>query len=54
MLSKEALKEFKQIWKEEFNEDISDEKALESATDLLNLFQVICKPIPNSKEPKNQ
>lgn len=46
-LSKQAVGEFKSIWKEEFGEEISDKKALEQATSLLNLFRVISKPIPN-------
>jgi len=45
MISKKALEEFKKIYKEEFGSDISDEEALEKATNLLNLFRVIYKPI---------
>ena len=45
MISKESLEELKTIWKKEFNEEISDEKALESATSLLTLMAAIYKPI---------
>ena len=45
MVSEKALREFKNIWKEEFGEDISDEKALEEATALLTMFDAIYKPI---------
>ena len=45
MISKESLEEFKAIWKKEFKEEISDEKALESATSLLTLMDAIYKPI---------
>ena len=45
MISKEALEEFKTIWKKEFGEEISDEKALDKATRLLNLFKAVYKPI---------
>ncbi len=45
MISKEALEEFKAIYKKEYNEDISDEKALELAINLLNIMDVVYKPI---------
>ena len=45
MLSKKALEEFKAIWRKQFGEDISDGKATEEATNLLNLFNVIYRPI---------
>jgi hypothetical protein len=48
-LSKKAIKEFKQIYFEENGEEISDQKALELGTKLINLFRVICRPIPKKK-----
>ena len=45
MVSEKALREFKTIWREEFGEDISDEKALEEATALLTMFDAIYRPI---------
>ena len=45
MLTKQALQEFKEIWKAEIGEDISDDFALEKATKLLTLFDAIYKPI---------
>ncbi len=45
MISKEALNEFKKIWKKEFGTDISDVEALDKATRLLNLFKAVYKPI---------
>ncbi len=45
MISKEALEEFKKIWKDEFSEDISDQKALDLAINLLTIFNVIYRPI---------
>lgn len=45
MLSEQALQEFKRIWKEERGEEISDELAMEEATQLLTLFDAIYKPI---------
>jgi len=45
MLSKKALDEFKIIWREQFGEEISDEKAMESATKLLTLMDAVYRPI---------
>jgi hypothetical protein len=45
MISNEALEEFKRIYKEELNEDISDEKAMGLATNLLTLMNVIYRPV---------
>ena len=45
MISDKALTEFKQIWREQFKEDISDEKAAEEATNLLTMFDAIYRPI---------
>lgn len=45
MISDRALQQFKEIWKEEFNEDIPDELAMEKATQLLTLFNAIYRPI---------
>ncbi|MBM3210659.1 hypothetical protein FJZ33_00450 [Candidatus Poribacteria bacterium] len=47
-LSKEAIKEFKEIYRREFNKDISDEKAQELGQNLIDLFRVIYRPIPNN------
>ena len=48
MISDEALKSFKEAWKSEFNEEISDQYAIEAATTLLNLFNHIYKPLKKS------
>lgn len=45
MLSDKALKEFKKIWKEQFGEDISDEKAAKEGINLLTLLNAIYRPI---------
>lgn len=49
-LSKQAIKEFKNIYYEEFKERLSDEEAQEMGESLISLFKIICRPIP--KEPK--
>ena len=48
-LSKEAIDEFKAIYKKEFGKDLSDKEALEMATNLINLFKVIYRPIPKDR-----
>ena len=45
MLSKEALDEFKVIWRKEFGTEISDQEATDQAINLLTLFNAIYKPI---------
>ncbi len=45
MISQQALKEFKEIWKEEYGNDISDEFALEKAVNLLTLMDAIYHPV---------
>lgn len=53
-LSREAIEEFKQIYREECGATISDAKALEMGLRVLRLFEVIYRPIPinhyNSKD----
>lgn len=46
---KKAIKDFKKIWKEEFNEDISDEKAEEKGLELLKFMKLIYRPIFKNK-----
>ena len=48
MLPEQAIIDFKAIWKKNFGEDISDEKATEEALNLLNLFNIIYRPMPKS------
>ncbi len=45
MISQQALKEFKEIWKEEYGNDISDEFALEKAVNLLTLMDAVYHPV---------
>lgn len=44
-LSKEAIEEFKEIYRQEFGKEISDQTALELALNLLTLFQAIYRPV---------
>jgi hypothetical protein len=45
-LSKEAIEEYKQIYKKNFGKDISDEEAREQGENLIELFRAIYRPMP--------
>jgi hypothetical protein len=45
MISGTALHDFKAVWRSEFGEDISDETAMDEATNLLSIFSAIYRPI---------
>lgn len=54
-LDKEAIEEFRDIHYEEFGERLSDAKAQKMGEDLLLLFKLIYRPLPeNKKENKNK
>lgn len=46
MISEESLEKFKKLYKQEFNEELSDDEALRQATRLLNLYRAIYLPLP--------
>ena len=50
MLSKQAIKEFKQIFKEVHGQNISDEEAALLSSRLLEWMQLIYQPIPKNNE----
>jgi hypothetical protein len=54
MISEKALKEFKAIYKKEFDIELSDQDALESATKLLRLVEIIYKPMTKEEYGKVQ
>ena len=54
MISEKALKEFKTIYKKRFNIDLSDKDALESATKLLRLVEIIYKPMTKEEYERVQ
>lgn len=54
MISKERLEEFKRLYKKRFNEDLSDADALEKATKLLRMVELIYKPITKEDYEKLQ
>lgn len=52
MLSTQALQEFKEIWRQEYGEEISDDFAVEQAINLLTLFDAVYKPIKSEDYEK--
>jgi hypothetical protein len=56
MVSDEALKEFKTLYKEEFGTEISDKEALDLAINLLTMMNVVYRPIKKEwvKELENK
>ncbi len=45
MISKEALEEYKKIFKEDYGVELPDQEALEPATRLLHFVELVYKPI---------
>lgn len=46
MISDKALKEFEEIWKQEFNMDLPDDStAIKEAVALLTFFDIVYRPI---------
>lgn len=52
MLPKEAIEEFKTIYKQVFKEEISDADALVKANKLLDLYRVIFESLAQSAQRK--
>jgi hypothetical protein len=50
MLSKEAIDEFKQLYKEQYGEELNDFVATEAANRLIRLIDVVYRPIPKACE----
>jgi hypothetical protein len=53
-LSKEALKEFKDIYFEEYGKKLNEEETQEKASKLLVLMKAIYKPLPVENKNKNE
>lgn len=52
MISKESLEEFKRIYRKQFGKEISDQDALEFATKLLRLMEIVYKPMTKEEFSK--
>ena len=44
MISKESLEKFKELYKKEFGDELSDQVALDKATRLVNLYRAVYAP----------
>ena len=49
-ISKQAMQEFKQIYKAKSGKELSDKEAYEMAMNLLLAFKAVYRPIPKDKE----
>lgn len=49
MLSKQAIEEYRKIFKEEFGQDITEAEAEEQGTRLLKFFEILIKVDQRSK-----
>lgn len=54
MISKEALDEFKALYKKHFNKEISDQEALDKGTRLIRLIEVVCKEVAQAEYTASQ
>ncbi|MFA5095682.1 MAG: hypothetical protein WC447_03435 [Candidatus Paceibacterota bacterium] len=45
MISDGALKNFQKLYKKHFDKDLTDQEALESATKLVRLVEIVYKPM---------
>lgn len=54
MISKERLEEFKRIYKKKFGKELSNQEALEKATKLLRMVELVYKPITKENYDKLQ
>jgi len=52
MLSKEAVEEFKKLYKEQYGEELNDFVASEAANRLVRMVELVYKPIPKAWEEK--
>lgn len=50
MLSKEAIEEFKKLYKEHYGEELNDFVASEAANRLIRMMDVVYRPIPKAWE----
>ena len=54
LLSNEAIKELKEIYRKKFNEDLSDIDAHEMGESLISLFRIIYRPLPERNQNSGQ
>ena len=52
MLSKQAIEEYRKIFKEEFGQDITEAEAEEQGTRLLKFFEILIKVDQRNKNKK--
>ncbi|HEY4505845.1 MAG TPA: hypothetical protein VJJ24_00065 [Candidatus Paceibacterota bacterium] len=48
-INKKSIEEFRTLYQEEFGKYLSEEDALEMATRLIELYQLIYRPLPGER-----
>lgn len=51
-LSDEDIREFREIWKREFHEELTIEEARHHASRLLELYALLAKPTPKERRQR--
>ncbi len=46
-LGDQDIREFAEIWKQEFNEELAPDEARHHASQLLELYSLLAKPLPS-------
>ena len=53
-IEKEALDNFRSLYREEFGEDLSEDEAQEMASNLINLYELLMQPLPREMEEQDK
>lgn len=54
MLSREAIDEFKGIYRQEYGQELPDTEAVKMATEFITFFKAIYRPIPKDEYENKQ
>jgi hypothetical protein len=49
-LSEKAIEEFKELYRIQYGENISNEDAYKMGENLISLFKILCRDLPNNEE----
>ena len=54
MLPPEAIEEFKGLYKKRFGKDLSGKDASRRANNLVNLYKIVYRPLPSTRESEER
>lgn len=49
-ITKEQIEEYKQLYKEDFGEELADSEAMEIIHNLMALCEILCQPLPGDTD----